>query len=126
MRLMGYNWAETKMKKLLLIALLFVFGSVIIGNTTDQQKGQNNSIETVKTAKEVEFWFEDEIIDGVVVNRTLVVRNYLSHSITWYGVIVENGEEETISKYVPANEKRMAYYGNGTLRVKKHWYEDSY
>ncbi len=123
---MGYNWAKRKMKKLLLIALLFVFGSVIIGNTTDQQKGQNNSIETVKTAKEVEFWFEDEIIDGVVVNRTLVVRNYLSHSITWYGVIVENGEEETISKYVPANEKRMAYYGNGTLRVKKHWYEDSY
>lgn len=123
---MGYNRAKRKMKKLLLIALLFVSGSVIVGNTTNQQKSQNNSIETMKTAKEVEFWFEDEIIDNVVVNRTLVVRNYLSHGITWYGVIVENGEETRISKYVPANEKRMAYYGNGTLRVKKHWYEDSY
>ena len=123
---MGYNWAKRKMKKLLLIALLIMAGSVIVGNTTNQQKNRNDVMEIVKTGDEVKWWYEDEIDDGVIIGRTIVVRNYLSHPITWYGVIVENGKRDTINKYVPANEKRMAWYGDGTLKVLNAWYEDAY
>lgn len=116
------------MKKYLLIALLIMAGSVIVGSTTSQQKRQNSSIENMKTEKEVTWRYEDEIDEdsGAIIGRTIVVTNHLSHAITWYGKIIENGEEDTISKYVPANEKRMAWYGNGTLKVIDAWYVDSY
>lgn len=114
------------MKKLLLIALLIITGSVIVGNTTSQQKIKNRSIETMKTEKEVTWRYEDEIDNGSIIGRTIVVTNHLSHAVTWYGKIVENGEEDTISVYVPSNEKRRAWYGNGTLRVIDAWYKDSY
>ena len=123
---MGYNWAKTKMKKLLLFALLIMAGSVVVGNATNQQKSQSKTMEIVKTGDEVKWWYEDEKDDGIIIGRAVVVRNYLSHPITWYGKIIEDGEEDTISVYVPANEKRRAWYGNGTLRVIDAWYKDSY
>ena len=127
MSLMGYHWAKYIMKKYLLIALLIMAGSVIVANTIDQQKCQSSNLSDVKTAKEVEWHYEyEKDEDGNIIGKTIVVRNYLSHAIMWYAIIVENGKKDTINKYVPANEKRMAYYGNGTLEVKKHWYEDSF
>ena len=102
-------------------------GSVIVGNTIDQQQCQSSNVGVVKTANDVEWNYEIEKDEnGVIIGKTIVVYNHLSHAITWYGKIVENGKEDTISKYVPANEKRMAWYGNGTLKVTKTWYEDSY
>ena len=65
--------------------------------------------------------------DDNVIGRTLVVKNNTNKAVIVTIVISENGEENTITKYVPAGEQVMAYYGNRTLKViGTPTFEDSY
>ena len=116
---MGYNWAKEKMKKLLLIALLFLAGSVIVGNTTYQKKSQNHHFEIKITGYDVDYWVEDETDEfGNYLGITdIMVKNNLSRDVYVEVVFKENGKQNKTVGYVPAGEQKAVWHGNRTLKA---------
>ena len=102
-------------------------GSVMVGNTSDQQKHSNNTFEVKIMGNEVEYWFEDDLdFEDNVIGRALIVKNNTNKDVICTIVISENGKRDTITKYVPAKEQVRAYYGNRTLQViGKPTFEDA-
>lgn len=108
------------MKKFLFIALLIMAGSVIVGNTTGQQKCSENI--PVYEAFSVQGEVDVEIFDQVdeydhYLGTIIMVHNNLNRSVYVKVVFKENGKKESVVKYVPAKESRRAWYGNRTLEV---------
>lgn len=117
---MGYNKVKRKMKKLLLIALLIMVGSVIIGKTTNQQKSPKNIVEynTTSIQGKVDVEIKDQVDDyGNYLGTVIMVYNNLSSSVYVKVVFKENGKKQHVVKHVPAGESKRAWYGNQTLEV---------
>ena len=114
------------MKKLLLLVTLIMVGGIIVVNSTEKINHQQSSVKTIMKG-EVDWWFEDDLdFEDNVIGRALIVQNNTNKAVNVTFIIVENGQRDTISKYVPAREKRRAWYGNKTLRVEKAEFEDAY
>lgn len=115
------------MKRILLFLALIMFWGVVVGNSTKNNLCQNTEQEILKTA-EVEWWFErDYDREGKVIGKAIIVENHTNKPVNVTFVISENGKRDTISVYVPAREKRRAWYGNSTLKVHGDpTFEDAY
>ena len=106
------------MKKLLLITLLIMAGSVVVSNATNQQKIQSDTLEVKITGHDVEYWVEDEIDDfGNYLGTDIMIQNNTSRDVYVEVVFKENGKKQTITRYVPAGEKKGVWHGNRTLTV---------
>lgn len=117
---MGYNLAKRKMKKLLLIALLIMAGSVIVGKTISQREPPKNIVEYNATLVQgkVDVEIKDQVDGrGTYLGTVIMVYNNLSSSVYVKVVFKENGKKQHVVKYVPARESRRAWYGNQTLEV---------
>ena len=106
------------MKKYLLIAFLILTGSVMVGKPTNQQKLKNSFVETETTANEVQWWFETEYDSyDNIIGKALIVKNNTSRDVVVTIAITENGKKDSLTVYVPAWERKRAFYGNRTLEV---------
>ncbi len=117
------------MKKYLLIALLIMAGSVIVGNTSNQQDCEKYTVEINRISEndEVEFKVEDQIDDhGTYLGTVIVIYNHLNSAVYVKTVFTENGKKNFVVNYVPAKGKKTAWYGNRTLKViRKESYWDN-
>ena len=97
-------------------------------NGIDQNDPDWQAFDTQKQmeAVEVRWWYDDEVCDGKLIGRTLVVRNYRLNPIEFSAEISENGSIEIIKQRVSANGKEKAWYSHGMFKVKygTDYYED--